>query len=87
MAYLLEWGDEPARILEIISPAGFERYFEELADSEQPLDPQKVLALAARYDVELDFGSIPHLIKEHGYAPWCGLKRKAKFKECSKASD
>jgi mannose-6-phosphate isomerase-like protein (cupin superfamily) len=59
-------GDEPARILEIISPAGFEHYFEELANSEQPLDPQKVLALAARYDVELDFGSIPDLIKEHG---------------------
>ena len=59
-------GDEPARILEIISPAGFEGYFEELASSEQPLDPQKVLALAARYDVELDFGSVPHLIKEHG---------------------
>jgi hypothetical protein len=33
---------------------------------EQPLDPQKVLVLAARYDVELDFGSIPDLIKEHG---------------------
>src|ERR671935_249577 len=25
-------GDEPARLLEIISPAGFERYFEELVD-------------------------------------------------------
>ena len=25
-------GDEPCRILEIISPAGFERYFEELVD-------------------------------------------------------
>ena len=25
----------------------------------------KLLALAARYDVELDFGSIPDLIKEH----------------------
>ena len=24
-------GDEPARLLELISPAGFERYFEELA--------------------------------------------------------
>src|ERR1700756_2864036 len=59
-------GDEPARILEIISPAGFERYFVELAGCEPPFDPEKVLALAARYDVELDFGSIPHLIKEHG---------------------
>src|SRR5918996_398798 len=25
-------GDEPARLLEIISPAGFERFFEELSD-------------------------------------------------------
>src|SRR5260370_30385987 len=58
--------DEPARILEIISPAGFERYFAELASWEPPFVPEKVLALAARYDVELDFGSIPHLIKEHG---------------------
>ena len=24
-------GDEPARLLELISPAGFERYFEEMA--------------------------------------------------------
>jgi mannose-6-phosphate isomerase-like protein (cupin superfamily) len=59
-------GDEPARILEIISPAGFERYFEELASWERPLIPEKVFALAARYDVELDFDSIPHLIKEYG---------------------
>ena len=58
--------DEPARILEVISPAGFERYFAELASWEPPFDPEKVLAPAARYDVELDFGSIPHLIKEHG---------------------
>ena len=59
-------GDEPARILEIISPAGFERYFAELASWEQPFIPAKVLALALRYGVELDFGSIPRLIKEHG---------------------
>ena len=58
--------DGPARVLEIISPAGFERYFAELASWAPPFDPEKVLALAARYDVELDFGSIPHLIKEHG---------------------
>ena len=56
-------GDETARILEIISPAGFERYSVEFASCEPPFEPEKVLALAARYDVELDFGSIPHLIK------------------------
>jgi quercetin dioxygenase-like cupin family protein len=58
--------DEPARVLEIISPAGFERYFAELASWAPPFDPEKVLALAAQYNVELDFGSIPRLIQEHG---------------------
>ena len=41
--------DGPARVLEIISPAGFERYFTELASWTPPFDPEKVLALAARY--------------------------------------
>jgi mannose-6-phosphate isomerase-like protein (cupin superfamily) len=59
-------GDEPARILEIISPAGFEKYFDELVDivSAGP-DPAKIAALAARYELELDFESIPRLIGEH----------------------
>jgi mannose-6-phosphate isomerase-like protein (cupin superfamily) len=59
-------GDKPARVLEIISPAGFERYFEQLANWKPPLDPEKILALAARYDVELDFDSIPRLKNEYG---------------------
>ena len=35
--------DEPARILEIISPAGFERFFEELVDPESPDRPRATL--------------------------------------------
>jgi quercetin dioxygenase-like cupin family protein len=38
-------GDEPARLLELISPAGFERYFEEMAphmSGEGPPDFEKV---------------------------------------------
>jgi len=56
-------GDEPARILEIISPAGFERYFEELVDmlADGPLDPEKIGPLAARYELEVDPESIPGL--------------------------
>src|SRR5262245_39844734 len=38
-------GDEPARILELISPAGFEQYFEEMVDlleaSPSPPDPSE----------------------------------------------
>ena len=56
-------GDEPARILEIISPAGFEDYFEEIVDmlAGGPLDPEKIGPLAERYGLEIDPESIPGL--------------------------
>lgn len=62
-------GDTPARILEIISPAGFERYFDELIEllpKAGPPDPTAIGALATRYGLELDFESIPRLAKEFG---------------------
>lgn len=62
-------GETPARILEIISPAGFERFFEELTElggAEGPPDPGAMAALAARYGAELDFDSIPGLIEKYG---------------------
>src|SRR5881396_3995547 len=44
-------GDEPARILEIISPAGFEKFFAELVDlgGVAQSDPQTFVDLCARY--------------------------------------
>src|SRR5437763_3456014 len=61
-------GDEPARILEIISPGGFERFFAELgeglAEAPEP-DPEKLAALGAKYGLEFDFESIPGLVEEH----------------------
>ena len=61
-------GDEPARILEIISPAGFEQYFAELIDMGGPraAGPDAVMALCARYELELDLGSIPGLVERFG---------------------
>jgi quercetin dioxygenase-like cupin family protein len=62
-------GDEPARILEIISPAGFEHYFEELVDLSQdgaPPDPAQIAEIAGRHGLELDVESIPRLLEEHG---------------------
>ena len=61
-------GDEPARILEIISPAGFERYFEELVEiagsrSAAPLD---LRSLAERYGLEVKPQSIPELLTRFG---------------------
>jgi mannose-6-phosphate isomerase-like protein (cupin superfamily) len=61
-------GDEPARILEIISPAGFEQYFDQLVElggSTQP-DPQVLAELSARYQLELDRESIPRLVERFG---------------------
>jgi mannose-6-phosphate isomerase-like protein (cupin superfamily) len=62
-------GDTPARILEIISPAGFERFFEELtalAPDAPPPTPEQRTEVADRYGLEFDFASIPALLEEHG---------------------
>ena len=64
-------GDVPARALEIISPAGFERYFAELAArfppaNQGPLDAEAVSAVRAKYGLEMDMGSIPVLAERHG---------------------
>ena len=58
-------GDEPARILEIIAPAGFERFFEELVDlgGVTQADPQVLAELSARYELEMDPESIPMLLE------------------------
>jgi mannose-6-phosphate isomerase-like protein (cupin superfamily) len=58
-------GDEPARILEIISPAGFEKYFEELVDlgGSTRAQPEALAELSARYELEVDPESIPGLVK------------------------
>ena len=61
-------GDEPARLLELISPAGFERYFEELVTlfpAGKP-DPAKIGPIAARYGLEIDPSTIGSLCAEHG---------------------
>jgi len=57
--------DEPARILEIIAPAGFERFFAELVDlgGVTKADPQALADLCARYELELDPESVPGLVE------------------------
>ena len=58
-------GDEPAYILEIISPAGFERFFEELVDmgGVANADPDTLVELAARYGHEFQLDSVPELVE------------------------
>ncbi len=57
-------GDEPARILEIITPAGFEKYFEELADAWP--DMMTIASIAQRYGFEVDPSTVPGLLERHG---------------------
>jgi mannose-6-phosphate isomerase-like protein (cupin superfamily) len=61
-------GDEPCRILEIISPAGFERFFAELVDlgGVTQADPADLGALCERYELEMDPASVPSLIERFG---------------------
>jgi quercetin dioxygenase-like cupin family protein len=62
-------GDEPARVLELITPAGFERYFEEIAaviPEEGPPDIQAIAAVQARYSLTMDLASVPELVERHG---------------------
>jgi mannose-6-phosphate isomerase-like protein (cupin superfamily) len=61
-------GEEPCRILEIISPAGFERFFAELVDlgGAAVAPPEALGELSARYGLEMDPGSVPGLIERFG---------------------
>jgi mannose-6-phosphate isomerase-like protein (cupin superfamily) len=61
-------GDEPCRILEIISPAGFEIFFKELSDMGGVLaaDPDDVAQLSKRYGLEMRPETVPGLLERFG---------------------
>jgi quercetin dioxygenase-like cupin family protein len=65
-------GDEPVRILELISPSGFENYFLEMAaamPAEGPPGPEQFqlfTEIAAKYELDIDFGTAFTLMAEHG---------------------
>jgi mannose-6-phosphate isomerase-like protein (cupin superfamily) len=61
-------GEEPVRLLEIISPAGFENYFREMAPLLPPSEETGpvIAGVAARYGLDIDFGTVPVLAERHG---------------------
>jgi uncharacterized cupin superfamily protein len=64
--------DRPARILEIISPAGFERYFADMAEIMNRPGPPNFGALAVvreRYALETDVASMAALVERYGLRP------------------
>jgi mannose-6-phosphate isomerase-like protein (cupin superfamily) len=64
-------GDEPARILEIIAPAGFEQFFAELIDLGGVLEatPDEFAELCERYGLEMQPDSVPGLIERFDLRP------------------
>jgi hypothetical protein len=61
-------GDEPARILEIIAPAGFERFFAELValGGVANADPAYIGDLCGRYGFQMDPDTVPGLVERFG---------------------
>jgi mannose-6-phosphate isomerase-like protein (cupin superfamily) len=61
-------GEKPAKILEIISPAGFEEFFRQVLElgGIMKADPQRLGELSARYGLEMDPSSVPSLVKRFG---------------------
>ena len=57
--------DEPASILEIIAPAGFEHFFSELADQGgvSNIEPSVLRSLCERYGLEMKPESVPELLQ------------------------
>ena len=51
-------GDEPCRILEIISPGGFEHLFGQIADDPEAMACEAASALDARCGLEVDYESV-----------------------------
>src|SRR5918997_1098202 len=62
--------DQPARLLEMISPAGFERYFAELAPLLPPARPRPdfegLVALQARYGLRMDMDTVATISEREG---------------------
>jgi quercetin dioxygenase-like cupin family protein len=64
-------GDEEARLMEMISPAGFEAYFAEMApilNADGPPDVAALAAVQARYGLTMDMSSVDRLAREHDLA-------------------
>lgn len=62
-------GDVPARLLEVVTPAGFERYFERLGELlavDGPPDLDALAAVAADHGLVVDPASVPRLAQQHG---------------------
>lgn len=58
-------GDEECRLLEVISPAGFEDMFREIARNPEAMTGEAAEALDAKYGLEVSYESIERLCLAH----------------------
>jgi quercetin dioxygenase-like cupin family protein len=68
-------GSEPARMIEIVTtPAGFEKYFIELAQATAAAggrpDPSVTAPIAERFGLSFDFNEVPDIVARHGLRPF-----------------
>jgi quercetin dioxygenase-like cupin family protein len=64
--------EKPARLLEIISPAGFEKYFVEMSEvlrGDGPPDVEKIGEIASRYGLTYEMSWIPELVRKYNLKP------------------
>jgi len=59
-------GDTPARVLELISPAGLEQLFRELGQRGDDIDPETLAGLAETYGCQVDFEATMPIVERHG---------------------
>lgn len=58
-------GDTPCHIILLVTPGGVEEYLREIAEV-LGSDDEKALQLGEKYDLEMDFDSIPELCERFG---------------------
>jgi quercetin dioxygenase-like cupin family protein len=58
---------EPARFVELLTPSGFEHYFEDLGSIWGPAgpDPTRIAEVMSAHDISADFSSVPVLMASH----------------------
>jgi quercetin dioxygenase-like cupin family protein len=59
-------GDEPAAVLELISPAGLEQFFRRLGTLSAPPTAEELAEMAALYQCDADPAGTQVLIERHG---------------------
>lgn len=58
-------GEDPLRILELITPGGIEQLFRKLAEPGGEYDPETLPALAAQYGCDVDFAATMPLVEKY----------------------